>query len=105
LYSGMDEDSRCRAETFFVYTIADELVTTCQVSSDTVVNRRSEPTTDSARVDQFGGNGEAFEAIGQTIGTDGFVWWFLEDEAWVRDDVVDTTGFCRVLPEIEAVDV
>src|SRR5690606_29340234 len=104
LYSGMDTESTCQAETLFAYTIAEELVAACHVSTDTVINRRSGPSTDFARVTQLQA-GEELEAVGQTIGTDGFVWWYLADETWVRDDVVDTTGFCRVLPDIEHEDV
>ena len=104
LYAGMDEDSACRAETFFAYTIADELVDSCSVSTNSGVNRREGPGTEFARVDQLLA-GESLEAVGQTIGTDGFTWWLLADETWVRDDVVDTSGFCRSLPEVNSEDV
>lgn len=100
LYSGMAEESACVAETFFAYTIADELVGVCRVSTDSPVNRRDGAGTDFARVAQLLA-GESLEAVGQIIGTDGFTWWLLEDDTWVRDDVVTTTGFCRRLPEVE----
>lgn len=100
LYSGTDEESACLAETFFAYTIANDLVGVCRVSTDSPVNRRDGAGTDFARVAQLLA-GESLEAVGQTIGTDGFTWWLLEDESWVRDDVVTTTGFCRRLPEVD----
>lgn len=100
LYSGMDEDSACEAETFFAYTIADDLLGDCRVSTDSPVNRREGASTDFARVGQLLA-GENSPAIAQTIGTDGFIWWQLDDDSWVRDDVVDTMGFCNRLPEVE----
>lgn len=104
LYAGEDEASNCRAEIFFAYTIADDLVDTCTVSTDSAVNQREGPGTDFARVNQLLA-GDSLEAVGQTISRDGFIWWRLADDSWVRDDVVDTRGFCRVLPEIDNVDV
>jgi len=101
LYAGMDEDSICQVSNFFAYTIEDDLVDTCQVSTDSTINRRSGAGTDFARLEQLQA-GESLEAVGQTIGSDGFTWWLLADDTWVRDDVVDTEGFCRVLPDVQA---
>lgn len=99
LFSGLAEDSICEAETFFAYTIADDLLGDCRVSTDSPINQRAGAGTDFARVGQLLA-GESLPAIGQTIGTDGFTWWQLEDDSWVRDDVVDTMGFCNRLPEV-----
>lgn len=99
LFSGLAEDSVCEAETFFAYTIADDLLGDCRVSTDSPINQRAGAGTDFARVGQLLA-GESLLATGQTIGTDGFIWWQLEDNSWVRDDVVDTMGFCNRLPEV-----
>ncbi|MDQ7034111.1 MAG: hypothetical protein Q9P01_04550 [Anaerolineae bacterium] len=39
--------------------------------------------------------------IGQTVAVDDFRWWQLEDESWVREDVIIITGDCSNIPEIE----
>lgn len=100
LYVGMNEDTICEANNFFAYAIADDLIDVCRVSTDSVINRRSGAGTDFARLDQLQA-GESLQAVGQIIGSDGFTWWLLIDNSWVRDDVVDTSGFCRILPVIE----
>lgn len=99
LYSGMDEETSCQAESFFAFALPDVERGQCLVSSDGVVNRRSGPSTDFGRVGQFTGE-ETLSAIGQAVGTDGFVWWQLEDESWARSDVVNIMGYCQDLPEV-----
>lgn len=100
LYAGMDEMSICEATNFFAYAIDDELIDICRVSTDRVINRRSGAGTEFALLDQLQA-GDSLEAIGQSIGTDDYTWWLLSDNSYVRDDVVDTSGFCRILPLIE----
>jgi len=39
--------------------------------------------------------------IGQATGTDGFVWWQLGNEAWVRSDLVEEAGYCDDVPVVE----
>lgn len=100
LYAGMDDNSICEATNFFAYAIADEALDICRVSTDRVINRRSGAGTQFALLDQLQA-GDSLEAIGQSIGIDGYTWWLLSDNSYVRDDVVDTSGFCRILPLIE----
>ncbi|MBI5930665.1 MAG: hypothetical protein HY862_15255 [Chloroflexi bacterium] len=40
-------------------------------------------------------------AIGQNTDTEGFLWWKLDIGEWVRADVVEATGDCNTLPQIE----
>lgn len=101
LYAGADEDSSCETISTFAYTFNDDLVDACIISTDSPINQRSGAGTNFERVTQLQA-GSPLEAIGQTIGTDGFTWWLLEDDTWVREDVVNADGFCRVLPTIEA---
>lgn len=42
--------------------------------------------------------GETANVIGQSKGTDGFIWWRLENLLWVREDVVRELGNCRLAP-------
>lgn len=103
LYLGNDPDSSCTAETLFVYTLPEIALATCQISSDSVVNRRAGAGTNFSIVGQFTG-AETLPAIGQQVGSDGFTWWLLEDDSWVREDVAVAVGYCRTLPIIEAED-
>ncbi len=101
LYAGKDADSSCDSVAAFAYTFTDNLVDACIISTDSTINQRSGAGTEFARVTQLQPE-TTLEAIGQTIGTDGFTWWLLEDDTWVREDVVNADGFCRVLPTIDS---
>ena len=41
------------------------------------------------------------QAFGPT-GADGFLWWHLDDDAWVRSDVVEAKGGCAGVPVVES---
>ncbi|MCB9451167.1 MAG: hypothetical protein H6672_06990 [Anaerolineaceae bacterium] len=73
----------------------------CSVGSSTVVNLRSGPGTSYDRAGTLAG-GTPIEAIGQMTGEDGFVWWQLVDNRWVRSDVVNEEGGCETLPQASA---
>jgi hypothetical protein len=45
--------------------------------------------------------GATQRAAGQSTSDDGFVWWQLDDESWVRDDVINALGDCRSIPDME----
>jgi len=42
--------------------------------------------------------GEALTISAQAIGSDGFVWWRLENNAFVRSDTVSVSGECDAIP-------
>ncbi len=65
----------------------------CTVSVSEVVNTRGGPGIVYGREGALA-VGTTARIIGQADGTDNFVWWQLEDERWVRSDVVGTTGNC-----------
>lgn len=100
LYLGSDADSSCTTETLFVYTLPEIASDECIISSERVVNRRAGAGTNFGVVGQFTG-AETLPAVGQQIGTEGFTWWLLDDDSWVREDVVTALGYCRTLPVIE----
>lgn len=64
------------------------------------VNQRSAPDTNATIGGRLAPN-EVRLAVGVTQGADGFRWWQLQDETWVRDDVITTTGACSSLPVVE----
>lgn len=78
---------------------ATDDTTTCAVSVGNTVNKRSGPGTDFDVAGQLTAS-DSYNANGQTTGADGYVWWRLTDNSWVRSDVVITTGECSSLPEI-----
>jgi hypothetical protein len=71
----------------------------CTIISFADINKRSGP---GVRFDLVGQAefDERFEAISRATAPDGYIWWQLEDESWVRSDVVVETGNCDDLPEI-----
>lgn len=64
------------------------------------VNVRGGPGTNFDRVGVLAPNSTT-RAIAQTQGTDGFLWWYLETQQWVREDVVGEQGSCNALPQFE----
>jgi hypothetical protein len=67
---------------------------------DSNVNVRSGPGTEF-EVEGTLEVGEEVVADGQAVGALGAVWWHLEDGGWVRYDLVDETGPCDDLPQVE----
>ena len=70
----------------------------CIISSSQSVNLRSGPGINFDVVDQFV-NGAEVEAMSVQVGSDGFVWYYLSNDAWVRSDVIETSGACEDLPQ------
>lgn len=79
----------------------------CTVSSSSTVNLRAEPSTTAEQVGRLDPD-QDMGAVAQTTGTDGYVWWFLalggDTNAYVRADVVNATGNCATLPDVNAYD-
>lgn len=73
--------------------------TVCTVSPANNVNLRSGPSTFYSLSGTLLST-DTIPAIGQSLGTDGFVWYQLESMAWVRSDLVTTTGSCDTLPTV-----
>jgi hypothetical protein len=97
---GQHRDSRCEGRNIWVYEFPIADTVECVVRSANTINKRSGPGTN------FVGNGiltpqETPQAIAQTIGADGFIWWQLDDETWVRDDIVSVEGDCENVPQAE----
>jgi hypothetical protein len=71
----------------------------CTVSNSGDVNQRSGPGTDFERAGTLAA-GTSASVDGQATGTDGFVWWRLSEDVWVRSDVVSETGNCESVPVV-----
>lgn len=97
---GKGANSRCEGTGIWVYQIPSFTPDICEVSSSLVVNKRSGPSTGFERVGTLNNEAPTL-VIGQSIGADGFIWWQLEDEAWVREDVVNEAGDCFSVRHIQ----
>lgn len=84
----------CEGRNLWVYALPDVLETgVCEIQTAGVVNKRSGPGTNFRVVDELPGF-SSVPVIGQTTGEDGFRWWHLEDDTWVRGDIVRVAGDC-----------
>ena len=72
----------------------------CVITTSITVRQRSIPSVDGEIMGRLF-EGDSSIGTGQTVGGDGFVWYQLIDESWVRSDVVETTELCEALPEIQ----
>jgi hypothetical protein len=96
--SGNGSTASCEGKNIWVYEVPVVRPGVCEITSNGTVNRRSGPGANYEWAGTLTSE-TVLEAVAQTTGTDGFTWWQLEDESWVRDDIVNTRGACRTLPE------
>ncbi|NLF79479.1 MAG: hypothetical protein GX573_27620 [Chloroflexi bacterium] len=68
----------------------------CVISPSQNVNRREHPGTQYAIVGTLGA-GETTVVVDAAQGADGYLWWHLADESWVRSDVVNESPGCSTL--------
>ncbi len=95
-----DPATRCTGDNFWLYTLpADYVGSGCEVTTVSTINQRGGPGTTFDVIRQLD-NTETTMATGQAVDSEGFIWWRLEDETWVREDVVTALGYCRTLPEV-----
>lgn len=93
---GQAAGARCEGRNIWVYQAPSFQKGVCEISSSGAVNKRSGPGTNFDRAGQLAG-GTVTQAVAR--GSDGsFTWWKLEDDSWVRDDVVSASGDCLTLP-------
>lgn len=93
---GKGAGAQCEGRDIWVYSVPQPGV--CEVRAANAVNRRSAPNTNASSPGQLAA-GSVARVIGQTKGEDGFVWWQLDDNSWVRDDVITAVGDCATVPE------
>jgi hypothetical protein len=98
--SGRAAGTSCEGENLWVYQSPTFTPGVCEISAGSTVNKRSGPGTTFDRAGQMDA-GTIMEAIAQSEAPDGFIWWQLEDETWVRDDVINAQGDCLNIPEAE----
>ncbi len=72
---------------------------TCVVTTGRTVNRRAGPGTNFAQAGSLI-NGQTVNAVGQMLGADGKVWYKLDDDTWVRSDLVQLDTACAGLTDV-----
>jgi hypothetical protein len=99
VYNSAAEETACTGRMLFAYTFPDEIATTCTITPIEIANKRQAASVDAQVMGQLIAP-DSSEATGQMQGLDGFTWWQLSDGSWVREDVVNTAGFCLALPNV-----
>lgn len=70
----------------------------CEAFTASSTNKRTGPGTDNDIAGQLVNGG--LQILGQANGSDGFVWWLLADDTWVREDTVSERGTCNSIPQV-----
>lgn len=90
--------TRCDAENVWVYAAPPAETDTCYTSVSRPARLREGPGTNFTQVGTQA-RGDFYEIIGNVLGEDGFIWLELENEGWVRIDLVQIIGTCETLPD------
>jgi len=84
----------CEADNVWVYLLPEEAADgVCQIKTVGQVNKRSGPGKSFEIVEELPGFSSAV-VIGREVSDDGFSWWQLTDQSWVREDIVSVEGDC-----------
>jgi hypothetical protein len=99
---GRGDNAKCEGRNIWGWEVDDVVAfgDQCGVVATATVNLRTGPGTTYDRAGTLDG-GQTQLIVGQAEGDDGFVWWQLESESWVRSDVVTAGGQCDEVPEVE----
>ncbi len=97
---GRGADARCEGTNIWVYEAPAYQPGVCEVYASGTVNLRSGPGTNFDRAGTLSA-GQSFEVVGQAAGSDGFTWYELENDAWVREDIITLQGDCADIPDSE----
>lgn len=98
---GLGNEAECTGENIWVYSLPEVQDGICRVSSNSNVNRRTGPGTEFDIAGQLLA-GTSQEVIARLVGDDNFVWWQLDDDSWVRNDVIELSGDCRDVGNAQA---
>jgi len=98
---GRGADAKCEGRDIWAYQIPTSTTGTCTVNSSKNINKRGGPGTTFESAGQLQSGSDAV-VIGQAKGADGLTWWQLDDQTWVREDVVTEVGDCSGIPVVAA---
>jgi len=97
---GYGASAECVGNNIWVYRIPEIQDGVCRATTNGNVNKRSGSSTSNDIPGQLLA-GSSEHITGKVTGEDGFVWWQLDDEAWVRNDVIQLLGDCREIPTVK----
>lgn len=95
---GGGQASRCDGANFWGYEAPVIVEGLCEATPYGNVNKRDLPSTNAIIAGTLE-NGDYMEVIARTTDNNDYVWYQLEDESFVRQDVVSLAGDCGNLPE------
>jgi hypothetical protein len=98
---GRGDNAKCEGRNIWGWEVDDvvEFGDKCGVVASSTVNLRTGPGTTYDRAGALD-SGQTEIIVGQAEGDDGFVWWKLESDTWVRSDIVTAGGQCDNVPEV-----
>ena len=98
----MDEatNSRCNSSNIWAHEVERFEEGVCFVQPVTRSNLRDAPSVQGNLAGTLSSD-EAVVSIAKTQADDGFIWWQLEDNTWIRDDLVNETGDCLGISILE----
>lgn len=96
---GAGPNARCEGRNIWAYSVPNVQPGECVVNSTSNANKRKGPGTNFEVAGQLV-PGEDNLVTAQGKGDDGKMWWQLEDETWVREDLVSAIGDCANIPII-----
>lgn len=93
--------ARCEGADIWAWEVENVVAfgTDCGVRAGNTVNLRAGPGTNYDIAGQLEAGATAL-IVGQTNAPDGFVWYKLDNDAWVRSDVVSQGGDCGDIPTV-----
>ncbi len=99
--SGEGPKARCDGRNIWAFSVPSVKPGQCAVSSTKAANKREGPGTTFATSGQLAAGDEAVVS-GRAKGSDGKNWWQLDDETWVREDLVTAVGDCANVPIVKS---
>ncbi len=97
---GRGPKARCDGRNLWAFSVPSVKPGECAVTSTKTANKRSGPGTTFEAAGQLAA-GDEVVVSGQAKGADGKSWWRLEDETWVREDLVTAVGDCANVPIVK----
>jgi len=101
LLNGSGEEAKCEGRNIWVFQAPRFEPGVCKILATNTVNKRSGPGTNNAQMGKLDA-GKTARAVGQAEASSGATWWKLDDDSWVREDIVTAQGDCHSLPVVDS---
>jgi len=97
---GQGPKARCDGRNIWAFAVPSVKAGECVINSAKAANKRTGPGTTFDSAGQLAA-GDEVGVTGQAKGADGKSWWQLDDESWVRADLVNAVGDCAGVPIVK----